>query len=63
MAGERERGFGIAQIAVVAVVVGMMVGATAILRTATQGREAQATATSRMQEIALAINAFALSQG
>ncbi|MBF0306316.1 MAG: hypothetical protein HQL41_11775 [Alphaproteobacteria bacterium] len=63
MAGERERGFGIAQIAVVAVVVGMMVGATAILRTATQGREAQATAVSRMQEIALAINAFALSQG
>ncbi|MBF0334481.1 MAG: hypothetical protein HQL40_12685 [Alphaproteobacteria bacterium] len=63
MASERERGFGIAQIAVVAVVVGMMVGATAILRIATQGREAQATATSRMQEIAEAINAFALSQG
>ncbi|MBF0373981.1 MAG: hypothetical protein HQL39_11250, partial [Alphaproteobacteria bacterium] len=51
------------QIAVVAVVVGMMVGATAILRTATQGREAQATATSRMIEIADAVNAFALAQG
>lgn len=60
---ERERGFGIAQIAVVVVVVGMMIGTTAILRIATQGREAQATATARMQEIADAVNAFALAQG